>query len=339
MKHLQTLLIALLIMIIALPVVAQDDDSDPVFVDIPGEATFPEGIIADEDGTLYITGFGNGSILQVVDGEVSEFKASGEDGLSSAVGMVIDEERGRLWVANFAFEGFTSNALVYDLETGDLLADIPDPDEEAPHFFNEVAIDDDGRVYISDTMAPIIWTIDEELGEAEIFVQDDLLANPDPERPFGLNGLAITADGNYLIASVMDRINQGDGRLVRIDLDTAEVTDVELTGDDDVIASFGGSDGMFFEDGLLFMVNVTPPSAIITAEFNDDYSSAELVARDAFEDVYDRPTASEIFDGRLWTVNSQLDHIIDDGNGDVNTPPELPFQIVSVDLDTLLDEE
>lgn len=338
MKHVSRFLIALVVLLAALPLIAQDD-GEAQFVDIPGESTFPEGIITAPDGTLYVTGFGNGSILQITDGtEVSEFRASGEDGLASAVGMAIDEERNRLWVANFNFDGFNSNVLVYDLESGELIADIAEADD-APHFFNELAIDANGRIYISDTMAPIIWTVDEELGAVEIFAQDDLLANPDPERPFGLNGLAITEDGNYLIASVMDRLDQGDGRLVSIDLETAEVSDVELTGDEDVIASFGGSDGMFFEDGLLWMVNVTPPAAIITAEFNDDFSSAELVARAAFQDVYNRPTASAVRDGRLWTVNSQLDHIIDDGNGAVNTPPELPFQIVSVPLEGLLAED
>ena len=86
------------------------------------------------------------------------------------------------------------------------------------------------------------------------------------------------------------------------------------------------------------MVNVTPPASVMSAEFAEDYSSAELTSHDAFEEVYNRPTSSAVRDGRLWTVNSQLDHIIDDENGALNTPPDLPFELVSVPLDALLGE-
>ena len=302
---------------------------------LPGGALYPEGILALENGNLFITGFGNGSILKVTDGEVEGFKEPGEDGLSSAVGLAADEARNRLWVANFSFDGFTSDLKVYDLTSGELLASLADPDDD-PHFFNEIALAEDGRVYVSDTAAPVIWTADPELQGVEVFVQDDLLMNPDPERAFGLNGLALTPDGDYLVASVMDRIDQGGGRLVRVDLETKEVTDVELSGD--AVETFGGSDGMFFHGDSLLMVNVTPPASVVSAVFAEDYSSAELTSHDAFEEVYNRPTSSAVRDGRLWTVNSQLDHIIDDENGALNTPPELPFELVGVPLGELLEQ-
>ena len=40
----------------------------------------------------------------------------------------------------------------------------------------------------------------------------------------------------------------------------------------------------------------------------------------------------------LWIVNSQLDHVIDDGNGAMGTPPNMPFQIVGVQLSKALNE-
>ena len=121
---------------------------------------------------------------------------------------------------------------------------------------------------------------------------------------------------------------------MRVDLETQEVTDVELTGD--AVETFGGSDGMFFREDTLLMVNVTPPASILTAEFVEGYSSAELTPRDAFEAAYNRPTSSAVQGETLWTVNSQLDHIIDDENGALNTPPELPFELVGVPLNALL---
>ena len=314
-----------------------EPESGPAFLDLPGDSLFPEGILAAQNGDLYVSGFGNGAVVRVTGGTDGElFKEPGEDGLARAVGMGIDEARGRLWVASFDFATFGSTMKVFDVATGALLATLaPEPDGQ-PHFFNEVALDADGRAYVTDTASPVIWTAGPDLDGIEPLVTDAALANPDPDRPFGLNGLALTPDGRHLIASVMDRITPGGGRLVRVDAATGEIAEVELEGEPETIDVFGGSDGMFFEEGgLLMMVNVTddgPIAAIVTAEFNGDYTEAELVARGRFDAVYDRPTASAVRNGRLWTVNSQLDHLIDDENGALGTLPERPFRLVHISL-------
>ena len=316
-----------------------DPESGPAFLALPGDSLFPEGVLATASGDLYVSGFGNGAIVRVTGGaDVGFFKEPGEDGLARAVGMGIDEARGRLWVASFDFATFGSTMKAFDVATGELLATLaPEPDG-LPHFFNEVALDADGRAYVTDTASPTIWTAGPDLGGIEPLVTDPALENPN--RPFGLNGLALTPDGRHLIASVMDRITPGGGRLVRVDAVTGEIAEVELEGEPETIDVFGGSDGMFFEEGgLLVMVNVTddgPIAAIVTAAFSDDYAVAELVARGRFDAVYNRPTASAVRDGRLWTVNSQLDHLIDDENGALDTPPDLPFQLVSVSLEETL---
>lgn len=333
-----------------------DDDTepiaqDPIFIDLNmtgAENLYPEGIIVADNGDIYVSGFGdiasgNGSVIRIPNGTTTAeyFKNEGEDGLLSAVGMEIDQARNRLFVANANLGAGTSDLKIFDLTTGNLIKTITHPSHGFT-FFNEIAIDASGRVYISDTGDAVIWTVasntdDANLpNEAEVFVTDPLLANPDPNRAFGLNGLNITADGNYLIASVMDRLDQGDGRLVSINISSKTVTDVNFTGQSNAIQAFAGSDGMFFNENLLYMVNVVPPASIITAQFNADYTSAELVQRGEFESSYNRPTASAIKDGRLWTVNSQLDHVIDDNNGAVGTNPDLPFQIVGVPINVLL---
>lgn len=310
----------------------------PDAVALLGDATFPEGILARDNGDLFVTGFGDGSIQRITNGRTVEyFSAPGDNGMVIGVGMAIDEARGRLWVANFDFdlgEGVPGSRLeVFDLETGVLQASLPD-DFVPGAFFNELAIADDGTVYASDTLAPRLWTAPADLSGVSELVSDPLLANPAPDRPFGLNGLAITEDGRYLVASVMDRLDAGGGRLVRVARDGGEVRDITLSGDVD---AFAGSDGMFFHDGLLLMVNVfSSAGAIVTAELDADATRATLVVRDRFSGVYDRPTASAVRNGRLWTVNSQLDHIIDDGNGALNTPPVTPFEVVHVDLAELL---
>jgi hypothetical protein len=319
------------------PVLAQEDPVATTYIDLPETLFYPEGITNDGTGTLWVSGFGSSSLLRVgADDSVETFKSSGEDGLTSPVGLAADLDQNRLWVASFDAESFASKLTVFDLVTGDLLATMDGPEELGPHFFNEVLVAEDGQVFVSDTLQPRIWTAGPELTQPlTILAEDPLLANPDPERAFGLNGLTLSPDGAYLIGSIMDRLSQGGGRLVRIDPDSGDVVGVALSGD---LETFGGSDGMFFEPtrGSLVMVNVTPPSFIVTAEMTDDYTSAALTNQPYADTVLDRASSTALRGDRLWVVNSQLDHVFDDGNGAFGTDPDLPFQLVGVDAEAAL---
>lgn len=310
-------------------------------ISLQGNQLFPEGIITLPNNDLLVGGFGDGSIQRInAKNKASYFSKSGENGMVIAVGMALDKKHNRLWVANFNFQTASgkpgSNIKVFDLKTGKLLKTIPEKFIEGA-FFNEVTIDKNGKVYVSDTFGPNIWTTSFEATDAPIFVTNpDLLKNPSPDQPFGLNGLTITPDHKYLIASVMNRTIKGGGKLIRVNIDTKEVSAVKLANDE-ATKSFSGSDGMFFHNGQLMMVNVfSSAGAIVTAKFNTDYSTAKLTIRSAFQSAYDRPTASAIRNGKLYTVNSQLNHIIDDKDGKLNTPPVLPFKIVGVSLSELL---
>lgn len=337
MKTLLSTLSFALVYFWALLSVAQNDAS---YISLQGEALFPEGIHTLPNGNLLVGGFGDGSLQEISpNGTVSYFSASGENGMVIAVGMAIDEDRNRLWVANFNFntgDGVPGSQMkVFDLESKTVIATLPETFIPGV-FFNEVVIDPLGNVYISDTFNPQIWKADADLSAVEVFVNNDLLSNPAPDQPFDLNGLSITPDDNYLIASVMDRLDAGDGKLVRIGLKDKSVENISLKGKA-AIAAFAGSDGMFFHEQQLIMVNVfSAAGAIITASFDADYRTATLTIRDRYQGVYDRPTASAVWNGKLWTVNSQLDHIIDDANGAKGTPHEKPFKIVGVPLSKVL---
>ena len=309
-------------------------------ITLQGNQVFPEGIITLPNNDLLVGGFGDGSIQKIDNkNNVSYFSKPGENGMVIAVGFALDKKNNRLWVTNFNFKTASGNPgsqfKVFDYTTGKLLKTIPEKFIEGA-FFNEVILDKKGNAYVSNTFGPSLYTATFESTEATVFVTNDLLKNPSPDQPFGLNGLTITPDNKYLIASVMNRTIKGGGTLVRIKIATKEVTSIKLK-DDEATKSFSGSDGMFFYNGQLMMVNVfSSAGAIFSAKFNKDFSEASLTIRNKFQSVYDRPTASAIRDGKLYTVNSQLNHIIDDKDGKINTPPVLPFKVVSVPLTELL---
>lgn len=320
-------------------VYAQSNSAE--FISLKGDSFFPEGILGLKNGDLLVGGFGDGSIQRInKQKELSYFSEPGQNGMVIAVGMAVDEKNNRLWVANFNFKTKTgrpgSNLKVFDLKSFKLIKTIPEDFMDGV-FFNEIAIDEKANVYVTNTFGPQIFTANFESESASLFVESDLFINPAPDQPFDLNGLAITPDNDYLIASVMDRLDAGGGRLVRINLSTKEVKTITLEGGQ-AVEAFAGSDGMFFHGDTLYMVNVyAKAGAIITAGFTKDYSVATLHLHLENNTIYDRPTASALVNGRLYTVNSQLNHIIDDGDGELNTRPSLPFKIVSVPLSDFRD--
>lgn len=338
MKNLKQILA---IAIVAITTVSfAQTSSKAEFINLKGDQLFPEGIHTLPNGDLLVGGFGDGSIQRINSkNELSYFSKSGENGLVIAVGMTVDQKNNRLWVANFNFKTESgkpgSNIKLFELSSGKLLKTIPENFIEGA-FFNEVTLDNKGNVYVSDTFGPNIWTTNALQNKATIFATSPILKNPAADQPFGLNGLTTTPDNKFLIASVMNRTIKGGGTLVRINLANKKVTPIKLKNDE-ATKSFSGSDGMFFNNGQLFMVNVfSSAGAIFKAKFNNDYSEAAFTIRDKFQSAYDRPTASTIRNGRLYTVNSQLNHIIDDKDGKINTPPVLPFKVVSVPLNELL---
>lgn len=332
-------------LVAAVFVAACSSDSDeapaetltPIRIALTGDSTYPEGIVVASNGTFYVGGFGDGSIQRIdAANNVSVFRAAGADQRGAAVGMVLDEGRGRLWVARFNFPTTSSALQAFDPNTGALLMELTPTNFTDPHFFNEVALAADGRIFISDTLGPRIWVADPAANKVEVFVENPVFSNSFGQQ-FGLNGLALAPGGEWLIASVMDRIDQGDGILVRIDVATKQVSKVKIRGE--AVLEFGGSDGMFFmPDGELLMVNVTPPSTLVTAKFDPNYATADLTNRPAFDGFLKRSTSSVLRGGQsLFVVNSQLDHIIDDQNGALGTPPKLPFEIVGAPIDKLLE--
>lgn len=343
MKTLKTIILGLFLSISTVKSIysqSNKEDKNADYIALQGTTVFPEGIITLPNNDILVGGFGDGSIQRIdKNNRVSYFNQPGENGMVIAVGFHLDTKNNRLWVANFNFKTESGNPgsqfKVFDYVTGKLLKTIPENFIEGA-FFNEVAMDATGEVYVSNTFGPNLWSTSYESDDVSVFVSNDLLKNPSPDQPFGLNGLAISPDNKYLIASVMNRTIKGGGTLVRIVLSSKEVSTIEIK-EDEAKKSFSGSDGMFFYKGQLLMVNVfSKAGAIFTAEFNKDYSEARLKIRNRYQNVYDRPTASTIRDGRLYTVNSQLNHIIDDKDGKINTPPVLPFKVVSVPLKELL---
>ncbi len=200
-----------------------DDDKSKVVIPeqivIAESGLYPEGIAFDpKENVFYVSSVAKGKISKVtLDGNIETFADSPD--LVSTLGMEIDKVNNRLLVCvtdpGFNQSRSTNNTVgqlavvaVYDLETGNRV-DFIQLTSGAPHLANDLIMDDEGNVYVSDSFAPSIYRIDTE-GNVSTLISNDVFL---PQQGnFGLNGLTYHSDG-YLIVSKYD-----EGKLFKIPL-------------------------------------------------------------------------------------------------------------------------
>lgn len=130
--------------------------------------------------------------------------------LVSTVGILVDDERNTLWVANSdlgagnrtktATQGKLAGVAKYDATTRKRLAyyDLGAL-SEGSHFANDIALDKHGNAYVTDSFAPIIYKID-TAGKATIFAQNPMFNDADG---FNLNGIAYHEGGYLLVGNTI----------------------------------------------------------------------------------------------------------------------------------------
>lgn len=259
----------------------------PENVVINNIAQNPEGIEYDKtDNTFLLSSLNAKPIIKVKpDGSYVPF-TKGEPFPLSTAGLQIDYKQNRLLVAGFNGTELmdknpetkgTAFLRVYDLQTGVLTQNINlsylVPNAQA-YFANDIAVDSEGNVYISDWYASVVYKVNMK-GEASLFWQNDYtLAKGGP------NGLDIHPDG-YLIVSLLNVNNKGlydDYALVKIPVNNPkEAQRVKIQND-----GFAGFDGMVLkENGNIVGItnNQKSPGGNMIIELSSDsnWKSAQVV--------------------------------------------------------------
>jgi sugar lactone lactonase YvrE len=232
----------------------------------------PEGVEYDQTNARFLVGsLREGSVFQLDrDGRLTPVVEDPE--LVSSVGIEVDEERGRLLVVNsdssiFASEGTSGTGQaklgVFDLSSGrriamvDLAATIEDRTDETVFFANDVTVDDEGTIYVSDTRARAIYRVDEAY-------EASLLHRFASSEAFSPNGLVYHPSGYLLVA--------GGDRLYKVPLDDpASASQVSLP------EPIPGADGVVWtSDGRLAIV-ANRANRVVALTSSDQWNSAEAV--------------------------------------------------------------
>lgn len=269
------------------------------------DQAYPEGVAySDKDKAFVVSSLRHGVIARVsASGEYRPFIT--DEKLVSTVGVLWDRKRNLLWVANSdpglstRSSDATRNKLaavaVYDASTGaprayhDLGALV-----DGGHFANDLAQDDKGNVYVTDSFAPVIYRID-AAGKRSIFARSDLFKG----EGFNLNGIVVHPDGYLLVA----KYNTGD--LFRVSLKQPEkVEPVALK------APLKGADGLILDSSKrLFVVQNQGADALVELVSGDGWRSAREVSRRKTGMSF--PTTGTRVGKSVYVLNARLDSLID----------------------------
>jgi len=255
---------------------SDDSDSDP---DAPDTITFtqsalyPEGVQYDASNNRFLVGSQTrGTVGQVKDdGTYSAFAEDAQ--LVSTIGLNVDDARSRVLVAisdpgyntartTAATKGKLAAVAIFNLTNGQRIDYVnlsslrPDA---AGHFANDIAVDGQGNVYVTDSFAPIIYKIDAQ-GTATVFLENNQLAAP--AGAFGLNGIVYHPDGYLLVAK------SDEGALFKVPISTpASFTKVTTS------VNLKGADGLLLRDNTTLLAVANAQSTVYRLTTTDGWAS------------------------------------------------------------------
>lgn len=225
---------------------------------VPGMSGLIEGVAWRERTGEFFFGDVHERCVWVrkADGTVERFTAAGEERLLGIFGLVVDEARGRLWAAmsivpeTRALENASNGVglAALDLATGAVRRLYPraDPDDKE-HVFGDLALAGDGTIYVTDSVAPIIWRLAPGGEALERWLEHDEFLS--------LQGIALTVDGRGLFVSAY-----GNG-LLHVDRTTQQVRRLLAPANTTLL----GCDGLIRTDAgnLIAIQNGVRPARVV----------------------------------------------------------------------------
>lgn len=226
----------------------------------PLQAQYPEGGTYDPEAhAFYVGSLGDGSLHRVdaATGAESVLFTETAPGTWWTLGMDVDVARRRLWVCAMDDRSPSPRAgrvWIFDLKTGERLANHALEAAAAEATCTDVALTADGVGYVGDREMGNVYRVDLDAG-ASLFVTDPALS----AAFVGQNSMVALPDQSALLT-----VLYGPPSLVRVDLATKAVTEVDITGTFSDFTSLAGADGLTLAGGSAYvaftskLIEVTP---------------------------------------------------------------------------------
>ncbi len=200
----------------------------------------PESVIYDEENNVfYVSNIGENSEK---DGFISRIGVEGENleikwitNLNDPKGLLLHNER--LWVSD------VTDLVVMDVNTAEIIVRIP---VEGAESLNDITIDEQGVIYISDLAKSSIFKRN-ETGKIVEWINSETLENP--------NGL-LAVENDIFVAAWGDSKN---GNLLRINKNTKEIEQITQSGLGNLDGIQRNEEGEFYvsdwDTGKIFRIN------------------------------------------------------------------------------------
>ncbi len=120
----------------------------------------PEGITLDSTtGKFYLTSIAKNKIIEISQGSPTDFIQPGQYGFVGGLGIHVDTNHHVLWACSGDFNGktYTTGIFAFDLKSKKLLHKFFIPTDTIKNFFNDLAIADNGDVFITNSDDNSIW--------------------------------------------------------------------------------------------------------------------------------------------------------------------------------------
>ncbi|MCD0467012.1 SMP-30/gluconolactonase/LRE family protein [Flavobacterium sp. ENC] len=292
-----------------------DKDSKPKHPSLQEKYTineigvYPEGIDYDSKNEKFLYGsMYKGTVYSLSPkGEVKSFATSSK--LVLPTGLFTDEVRNRLIVANADLgisqkstegsAGSVATVAIFNLDTGALIKeiDLKNFTPGAGSCPNDIAVDSNGIIYVTDSFSPVIYKIDNNY-TASVFLNNALF---EPAAgAFGLNGIVFHPDG-YLLAAKSDT-----AKIFKIPLSNPQ-NSTEVTG-----MQFASPDGLELDkdNNLVVVENGLGLGKSYTFKSTDNWASASKVSETNIGKDEFPTTAALASDGNVYVINSKLGKLL-----------------------------
>eukprot|EP00252_Welwitschia_mirabilis_P024324 TRINITY_DN7178_c0_g1_i1.p1 TRINITY_DN7178_c0_g1~~TRINITY_DN7178_c0_g1_i1.p1 ORF type:complete len:317 (-),score=-9.36 TRINITY_DN7178_c0_g1_i1:381-1331(-) len=240
------------------------------FVEYQSITRFHESIAWDSDGNRFLVSGFDGSISEIKDNrEVRVLKDEAYAG-NATLGLKIDRQRNRLVVAIADLIGLRYGAVAaYDLRTWKRLFLTPlSGSGTEKTLADDVAVDADGNVYVTDAKRNKIWKLGPDGAELAV-ISDVAFTSAKNRLPFkvcGLNGVLWHPDGYLLV------IHSWAGVLFKVNPDSKQVKMVNMSS----LLLMGDSVALLSPDTLV-VAGALPSARLVQS--SDGWLTARLTHR------------------------------------------------------------
>lgn len=268
---------------------------------------YPEGIAYDETNDVYYVSSARLGTLGKVTPTGQYTALYSDPSLKSTYGVKISPDGSQVFtcVGDANYSKFTSpetrkkmaRLISVDIATGKKVMDV-DLSNLVPgeHFPNDIAFDDKGNIYVTDSFANVIYKVTKD-GKASVFADSPMFKT----KGVGLNGIVFHKSGYLLTCS------SGTGTLYKVDM--ANPKQVQKVATDQF---FMNADGLLLtEPEKLILVQNGGSDKIYELKSDDNWASAKLSATTLLADRFTYPATATSGKGKVWIMNAAFSELVD----------------------------